>query len=338
MILNFKSYFNDIRRFANVFKGKPVVNYLKILLAFYMSRFTGKVFTGPYPFAYSAEVSARCNLNCPECMVGMGKIIRKKGYLDSSVFKKLLNESSRQSFYINLYFQGEPFLNQNIFEYILKAKAKKFYTVISTNAHFLNEENNKKIINSKLDRLLVSVDGITHKTYTCYRKNGQFDKVISGIKSLAQQKKVMKASHPLIVLQFLVHRKNEHELRHLKNFAKNIGVDIIQIKTMQFDSQESLEKFLPLKEKYRRYKKDDDGIWQVKVRRRGGCFRIWGQVVVTSDGNVVPCCYDKIPEHVLGNISEQTLAEIWKSEKFDLIRKSLLSNKHTPVICQNCYY
>ena len=338
MILNFKSYLSDIGRFVIVFKGKPIVNYLKILLAFYVSRFTGKIITGPYPFAYSAEVSSRCNLNCPECIIGMGKIKRKKDYLDSTVFEKLLNETSGQGFYVNLYFQGEPFLNQNIFEYILKAKAKKFYTVISTNAHFLNEENNKKIIDSKLDRLLVSVDGITRETYTCYRKNGQFNKVISGIKNLAQQKNIKKASHPLIVLQFLVHRKNEHELRDLKSFAKNLGVDMVQIKTMQFNSYESIEKFLPLNEKYRRYKKGDDGVWRVKVITRGACFRIWSQVVVTSDGNIVPCCYDKIPEHVLGNINEQTLTEIWKSEKFDLVRKSLLSNKNTPKICRNCYY
>jgi len=328
---------SDIKRLAGSFFGKPVINYLKIFFLFHISRLTGNVFTASFPFAFSAEVSSMCNLGCPGCMVGMGKTVREKHFMDILIFEKLLNETRRRSFYVNLYFQGEPFLNKNIFDFISKAKSKRFYTVVSTNGHFLDEKNNEELIRSGLDRLVVSIDGIRAETYSHYRKAGDFFKVIKGIKNLTQQKKVTKKKHPFIVLQFLVHRNNEHELKDLKSFAGQLGVDMVKLKSMQFHTPESMEKLSPSNEKYRRYRQNTDGTWHVKSNGQKPCFRIWSQFVITSDGDVVPCCYDKIPQHVAGNINEGSITEIWKSKKLNALRKNLINNKNLPGICYNCY-
>ncbi len=337
MLLNYRSYMHNIKRFVRAFYGKPVLNYLNILLLYYFSRLTGRVFVADFPFAFSAEASAKCNLGCPECLVGSGKTKRDNLFMDNNVFEKILDETSRKSFYINLYFQGEPFLNRQLFEFISKAKKKKFYTVVSTNGHFLENENSEKIISSGLDKLVVSLDGISAETYRHYRKKGQFNKVITGIRELTRQKKTMNTNHPFIVLQFLVHRKNEHELKHLGSFAKQLGVDSVQIKTMQFINSAAVEDLSPTQEKHRRYKKSANGKWQVKKKQADTCFRLWSQIVITSDGNVVPCCYDKKPDHIAGNINEKSIGDIWKNEGLNGLRKNLLDKKTLPEICNNCY-
>ncbi len=337
MRLSYKSHLHNIVRFAGALSGKPLLNYFKILLSYYASVITGNVHTAKMPFAFSAEVSSKCNLRCPECIAGAGKTKRKKRFMDIAIFEKLLDETYRKSFYINLYFQGEPFLNKNIFDFILKAKNKRFYTVISTNGHFLDKNSNKELICSGLDKLVVSLDGISAETYSHYRKAGDFEKVIHGIKDLAKQKKVMKTNHPFIVIQFLVHRNNEDELIHLKSYAKHLGVDSVKLKSMQFQDPVSIQELSPSNEKYRRYKQLTDGTLRVKGNRQKPCFRIWSQVVITSDGDVVPCCYDKIPEYTAGNIYEKKITEIWKGEKLNALRSCLLRKNNAPGICNNCY-
>ncbi len=337
MILSYKSHIHDFKRLAIAFFGKPLINYIKIYIAFLLSRYTKKVYSGSFPFALSAELSSICNLYCPECMVGMGKIERKKSFMNEIIFDKLIKDTQGKSFYINLYFQGEPFLNKNIFDFITKSKNKGFYTVLSTNGHFLFEDNNNKLIKSGLDKLLVSLDGLSKETYNYYRINGEYDKVVNGIKNLSKRKKAMKMTHPFIVLQFLVHKKNEHELQYLKSFAKKLGVDLVQIKTMQFYNSETIEEFIPLQEKYRRYCKNSDSKWQVKKKNYKSCFRLWSQLVVTSNGDVVSCCYDKKAEFIVGNICRQSVEEIWKGESINLLRSQLLNNTNLPYICQNCY-
>lgn len=336
MIINYKHFFLDIKRFAGYLSGRPFINYCNILLTFLLSRLTGRVYQSYLPFAVSAEISSVCNLNCPECMLGKGEIIRERSFMDKHHFGKLLSETSRWSFYLNLYFQGEPFMNPEIFDFISKARHKKFYTVVSTNGHFLDKSHSRKLINAGLNRLIVSLDGITPETYTIYRKNGKHHKVIEGIKSLVQQRNVMRKTSPLIVLQYLIHKGNEHELSHLKDFGKDLGVDIVEIKTMQFYSNESADEMMPTDERFRRYHKCSDGAWELN-KRRNICFRLWSQMVITADGNVVTCCYDKKPVCIAGNISDSSLHEIWAGYRLNSIRKSILLKKDIPAICQNCY-
>ncbi len=337
MLLSYKSHLHNIKRFVLALSGKPLLNYFHIFFSYYASLITGNVFTAKMPFAFSAEVSAKCNLRCPECIVGIGKTKRKKFFMNIALFEKLLYETYRKSFYINLYFQGEPFLNKDIFDFIIKAKSKRFYTVISTNGHFLDKNNNTSLISSGLDKLVVSLDGISGTTYTQYRKAGDFEKVINGIHDLVLQKKVLKTKHPFIVLQFLVHRKNEDDLKHLKSYARHLGVDSLKIKSMQFRDNRSTEELSPSDEKHRRYRQLPDGTWRIKGKRRKPCFRIWSQAIITSDGDVVPCCYDKIPEFIAGNINDEKITQIWKGNKLNTIRSYLLSKNNVPGICNNCY-
>src|SRR5204862_7596085 len=104
------------------------------------------------------------------------------------------------------------------------ASGKKIYTATSTNAHYLNDNNARRTIESSLDRLIISIDGTTQDVYRQYRVGGRLDKVLERTKNIVRLKKQMKSKTPFIIFQFLVVRPNEHQIADVKVLAKDIGV------------------------------------------------------------------------------------------------------------------
>ena len=82
------------------------------------------------PFSLSIEPTTACNLGCPECPSGLKQFTRPTGKLDLNLHKKMLDELKNTVFFINYYFQGEPFLHPNFLELIKEAKRNKIYTEI----------------------------------------------------------------------------------------------------------------------------------------------------------------------------------------------------------------
>ena len=112
------------------------------------------------PFSLSIEPTTACNLACPECPSGLKQFTRPTGRLKLETHEMMLKQLSKHVFYINYYFQGEPFLNPKFLELIKEAKKNRIYTATSTNAHFINNEKTAEdIIHSGLDRLIMLMVG-----------------------------------------------------------------------------------------------------------------------------------------------------------------------------------
>jgi len=106
---------------------------------------------------------------------------------------------------INLYFQGEPMMHPDFFSFLDHSGIST--TTVSTNGHFLTEENSEKLISSGLKKLIVSLDGMDQKVYSEYRRKGDFNKVVAGIKNVLAAKTRFRSSLKLEI-QFLVNRYN----------------------------------------------------------------------------------------------------------------------------------
>jgi radical SAM protein with 4Fe4S-binding SPASM domain len=66
------------------------------------------------------------------------------------------------------------------------------------------------------------------------------------------------------------------------------------------------------------------------------CWKMWHSQVITWNGIVVPCCFDKDAAHPMGNLNEQSLQEIWESKNYDEFRQELLKSRKNIDICSNC--
>ena len=256
--------------------------------------------------------------------------------LREDLFKKIINENGKYLTYLHLYFQGEPYLHPEFLDFVSYANKKKVFTATSTNAHYLTEENVEKTLDSGLKQLIVSMDGITQEIYQEYRVGGKLSKVKDGLRLLVHKRTERKSLYPRIILQFLVTGKNEHQIDELKDWAKMMKVDELQLKTAQIYDFENGSELIPKEPKYSRYSLGQNGKWKLKKEIENKCWRMWQGTVVTWDGRVVPCCFDKDGEHVMGQINYQPLKEIWQNTKYLHFRASLLQDRKQIDICKNC--
>ena len=292
---------------------------------------TGKADIKGMPVSISAELTNNCNLRCPQCSSGSGRMQREHGFMDIGLFNKVMKELRPYLYNINLYFQGEPMLHPLFFLFI--GNSQPSHTVVSTNGHYLSEENSGKIVRSGLDKLIISLDGIDQETYSAYRINGRIDTVIVGLKNVIHAKK-MHNSSLRIEIQFLVNRHNEHQIQKIGQLAKSVNASL-SLKSMQIIDKADIGSWLPIKRRFRRYK-IKDGEYINKNFLPDRCARLWFNPVITWDGKVIPCCFDKNAEYVMGDLTRDSFRDIWEGHKYRIFRKSILSDRHLIEMCRNC--
>ena len=283
------------------------------------------------PPAIGIELTNHCNLGCPECASGSGEMKRVRGFMDINLYNRIISELRPYLFNINLYFQGEPMLHPDFFSFI--RNSGKIRTVMSTNGHFLSAENSEKIVRSGLNSLIVSLDGIDRDSYSAYRVNGNADIVLEGLRNISEAKERFRSSLK-IELQVLVNRYNEHQLPVIRKLAARYKASL-KLKSMQITGRSGFEQWLPEDEKFRRYIKKAEG-YQIKNSLPHRCARLWFNPVVTWDGKVLPCCFDKDATHVMGDLLQESFRDIWNGTKYRLFRRILLTDRATTEICRNC--
>ena len=312
-------------------------NGLKVLASFYISRFTREPVQWGMPVSVSFEPTTSCNLRCPECPSGLRAFTRPTGMLEKNFFKETINDIHKELLYLIFYFQGEPYLNTGFLEMVKYASSKGIYTATSTNAHYLTDEAARKTVESGLDRLIISIDGTTQDVYQQYRVGGKLDKVIEGAKNIVRWKRELKSKTPFVFFQFLVVKPNEHQIEEIKAIAKEIGVDEVRFKTAQvYDYENDPNKLITTLDKFSRYKKNADGTYYPKNKLANHCWKLWHANVITWDGIVVPCCFDKDAMHQLGNLKNESFKNIWQNSNYKQFRGELMKSRKNIDICSNC--
>jgi radical SAM protein with 4Fe4S-binding SPASM domain len=329
--------FNDSINLLSKLTPRRAWNGTKVLGSYYISKWTKKAVQWGYPVSVSVEPTTSCNLRCPECPSGLRAFTRPTGMLEKNFFRDTIDQLSKDLLYLIFYFQGEPYLNPEFLEMVQYASKKGIYTATSTNAHYLNDVNAKKTVESGLDRLIISIDGTTQDVYEQYRVGGKLEKVLEGTRNIMKWKKELKSKTPFVFFQFLVVKPNEHQIENIKQLAKEIGVDDVRFKTAQvYDYENDPNNLIPTIDKFSRYKKNKKGEFEFKNSLNNHCWRLWHATVITWDGLVVPCCFDKDAQHQLGDLKGMSFKEIWHNKSYVDFRKSILQSRSNIDICANC--
>lgn len=311
-------------------------NGVKVWSSFYVSKWSKKPVQWGYPVSISFEPTTSCNLRCPECPSGLRAFTRPTGMLQKDFFKETIDQLYKELLYLVFYFQGEPYLNPSFLEMVKYAASKKIYTATSTNAHYLTSEKARLTVESGLDRLIISIDGTTQDVYKQYRVGGLLSKVIEGACNIVHWKKELNSKKPFVIFQFLVVKPNQHQIEEVKKLGAEIGVDAVWFKTAQvYDYATDPNQLIPDIDKYSRYKKTDSGTL-FKGKLTNQCWRLWHDPVITWDGLVAPCCFDKDATHRMGSLKDQSFKEIWKNSTYHNFRQQLLHGRKNIDICANC--
>lgn len=330
--MHLKDSFNLLKKITY----KKAANAFSLWWSYHQSKNTKKAAIRGFPLSIAIEPTTSCNLRCPECPSGLRSFSRPVGMLQPETFAKMLAQLQEHLIYMLFYFQGEPYVNKHFLDLVKIASEQNIYTATSTNAHFLDDETAKKTVESGLDRLIISIDGASQETYESYRIGGRLEKVLDGTRNVIKWKKALKSSTPHVIFQFLVVKPNEQDIPEIYQLAKELGVDEVKLKTAQIYDYKNGSPLIPKNTKYSRYQKMEDGFYAIKNKLLNQCWKMWHSCVVTWDGRVVPCCFDKDASHQLGNLNQESFKSIWNGEKYFNFRSKLLKSRNEIDICTNC--
>jgi len=330
----FQTKILEVWAIIRILNWKRVANAFKAILFYNWGLFSKKAIIKHQPLALSIEPTSICNLKCPECPTGMNLLSRPRGTIALEEYQRIIRQLPPELMYLNLYIQGEPTMHPNFPDLVKLAHQKNLYTSTSTNGHFITPSMALKIVEAGMTRMIFSIDGTTQKTYAQYRKGGQLSKALDGIKLMIEARKLSGKRYPLIVMQFLVFKHNEHELEDINLLARKLRVDKLEIKTAQFNHYDTTSVAPPKINKFNRYEKNHQLKLKGKILNK--CWRQWHSAVITWDGKVSQCCYDKDARHLLGNLNNTDFKNTWLSTDNMHFKKTIFSNKDRINICHNC--
>lgn len=270
-----------------------------------------------YPFVLHIEVTNKCNLECKMCP--RKNMEREEGFMEFSLFKKIVDEAKGKIEFVELYLFGEPLLHPRIFDMIAYCRDAAMRVGLSTNATVLTQPKSRALVESNVDLLILSLDGVTEKSYESIRAKGNYRKTLRNVEYLLRIRSASSPKHT--VVQMIRMRENAHEVDKFSDFWSRRGVhihlkplltwrgDIRSINVLQGNRNDS------------------------SVSGLGPCDRIWRHFTVFWDGTVVPChfMYDK--KCTMGNISDKSLLQLWNGEKFVDFRRRQIHNLRANVSC-----
>lgn len=317
------------------FTLKRLNNILKILISFSISKIIRKPVVWGMPISYSIEPTNFCNLKCPECPSGTGELTRPLGLMDVQHFENIINQINSTGFYLQLFFQGEPYLHKQLPEMIKYAQNKNIHVSVSTNGNLITQKNIDRVMESPPDKIIFSIDGLDEESYQNYRIGGTFKQADESLQLFVDTKNKLKLRKPYIELQFIVMKQNQHLLPQVRAYSEQKRVDRLVFKTMQVTSYENALKYLPSEKEHSRYIVAN-GSYQMKGKIKDHCFALWRTAVITWDNKMVPCCFDKDAKYILENLNQSTIETGWKSKAYQQFRSSVLHNRQGNPMCTNC--
>lgn len=278
-----------------------------------------------FPERLHIQTISYCNGRCLFC--AYPRVVNKitHGIMEDEVFKKIIDEAALyKPKRVALLLMNEPLLDRKLPKRIAYAKEKLgegTEVTITSNGSILTEKIINRLIDSGLDRIKISVQGITKETYEKIM-GLNYERTFEGIYRLAEIKKRRKSERPQIVLSMVNVGHNENEIRKYKRFFRRKG---IKATSVAFENKGgNIEDSLEL------------APFGMKLRRR--CYRFNRCAYIIFNGDVILCCADWTRSVILGNVKENSLKEIWLGEKITKIRENFLNGNYEmlPEICQNC--
>ena len=280
------------------------------------------------PYWLKVETSRICNLSCPGCYAhGRDEDLSYPGednkhrLMSFDMFKEIIDQVKRHVFAIQLYDEGEPLLNPDIYRMVRYAHEANVGTVISSNfSMVLRDEDFENMVNFGLDHLVVGIDGITQEIYEKTRVKGNLERVIDNTRRLIRTKRRLKRKKPLVEIQFLQKPFNLHEQEGVEKLAGELGADM----------------FTPVKLAL---------FWvagePVQVPPPARCPIPWSTLVIQWNGDVTVCPLTDSPQLFSGqSIADKSLGSILNSDYYHRIRDQhiYLGQKEKVIapVCLDC--
>lgn len=322
-----------------------------------------KPVAGTLPVHLQMESTDACNLHCTSCSRDM--IVDRAQLLDEALWKKIIDETRPMN--VNVSGIGEPFLHPRVFEIIQYARANGAAVNCATNFTRVKGKH-RAIVESGIDQLKVSIDACRAETYRAIRGEDAFDEIIEGIREVGRWKEKLGSATPSIRFNFALQRLNFQEAADLVNLASDVGVDGIYFQYLSYNDMDDRKAMLTASmtrealqaelDRARQnsartgvvtnlaiWERDFELIWDAMqpmaeyTPNDKPCYFPWMSTWIGADGWIRPCPIMPwtVDEGRMGNLAEQSFAEIWNNEYYQELREALARGERPTRSCKTCY-
>ncbi|MBC8551050.1 MAG: SPASM domain-containing protein [Candidatus Brocadiales bacterium] len=307
-------------------KIKKKFNILSNNLSALINYHRRKTVLGNPPSFIWIEPTNNCNLKCIMCPTGTGKIDVKKGFMDYTLYKRIIDETKEYTSAVTLAISGESLLHPEFFKMIEYASSNGVKILLNTNATLLTREKSRLLLDSGISEISFAFDGLKKGTYEKARVGADFEKTLDNILYFLRLKKEKRRKLPYAILSILELELEDYSEMEKADFLRLFDGLIDEIRSREVSTWGST------------FKDTDTFSFRDNSNVYGPCSRLWSTACIAWDGDVVPCVYNANHEYVIGNIKNNRLMDIWNNEKMFRLRESMINGDYLNIspLCENC--
>lgn len=286
------------------------------------------------PFILFVDPASICNFQCTFCPTGDRDLIKRtgryQGVMPFELYQKMIDELvlfPNTIKVLRLYKDGEPLLNKNFAKMVAYAKqsGRVPYVDTTTNGTLLTPQRMGPILEAGLDKINISVDGMTKEQYQRFTKfDFAFDRLVQNIKWLYANKGPCEIAIK-IPAELITPAQQQQFYETFGDYCDRIFIENFAPCWPEFDVEA------------RTGFKISQGIYQQPLSQTHTCPYIFYAMSVNADGLVSACFLDWGRKLIVGDTRTQTLQEIWQSVAFDALRmQHLAGQRRQNPVCAQC--
>ncbi len=266
------------------------------------------------PMHLDIEASSRCNLRCTFCDKLPNLKPGQLGNLEMDLFTHIIDQFTDENrlWGLKLSYRGEPLINRDVPDMVKYAKNHGVLDIyFNTNGMLLDEAMSRKLIEARLDRISISIDGTTPEAYEGVRLGAKFDVLVNNLETLIRLKKEYNSSFPKIRIQ--------------------------TVKFPTTDADAYRDKWQKYADEIAMVDYKDESIRNESLRGNWACPQLWQRMTIEWDGTVLGCNNDDPRNINLGNARERSIYECWHDESLMEIRNlHMHGESHKVADCNGC--
>lgn len=308
------------------------------------------------PAALGLDVSDACNIACTVCSREIARDPRRSPFLPLARFVQVVDEV--RPAYLLLSGYGETLLNRELASMVAHATAVGSRVTVVSNGTLLDGDRARALLDAGLAKLKVSLDGATPDVYARHRQGADLDKVLHNVDRLLAMRDALRSPGPAVEPQMVLFRDNLDQAVPLLELcrARWPGVEPNFLPMYTYGDQAGfVDLALPVGDAAARAtvsvaggRARALGMWRAAAsldaiaaqmdpaRRVGACAVPWWSAIVSTDGELSPCCHHTVRGASVGNVFARPFAEVWNGEAMRAFRRRLREDRCADRVCASC--
>ncbi|MBN1890511.1 MAG: radical SAM protein [Thermoflexales bacterium] len=300
------------------------------------------------PLMVKIKLLWQCNLDCRMCDYWRHGSTPP---LDFELVTRALDELASLGCRKVHFSGGEPTLRADLPDIVAHARRLKLRVTLTTNGTLLDKELSKQLVKAGLNSVCVSIDSPVRSVHDQMRGvRGAFKQTVAGVRELRRAAKEREVSLPIRIntvvcrhnydtlagLPELIHSLNGKSIlllpvcdpsgelllnkRRLLDYNQRIAPALAE-RALAWGLMRTAREAFPFGVTHQELAASRDGHYARGLFAGQPCYAPWTHALIAADGHVAPCC--SAPRVVLGNLAQQSFAEIWHGSPYRRLRQSM---------------